>query len=213
MTWWSTDAPAGDAGSATEWAWDDIAQAGVEPVSPADSEPMEGPEVRHRREVDEAWERGRLEGEQAAEERSRRDLATAVAAAESALESIRELHETFSATLFEDMLALSCAMARAVIGRELRGDPAAFADLVRRGLAAFPLEQPVRVRVHPEDLSRISAVAEGEVIPIAGGREVRWVADAGVLPGGCVMDGPDRVLDGRVDQALERIFWELTADD
>ena len=43
-----------------------------------------------------------------------------------------------------------------------------------------------------------------------GGREARWIADEDVVPGGCIVEGPDRIVDGRVDQALERIFWELT---
>jgi flagellar biosynthesis/type III secretory pathway protein FliH len=215
MRWWSADAPSGgaSAGSAA-WSLEELAAApGGYGAASAHAEPGEGSEARHRRELDEAYERGLLEGAEDGEGRATAELASAVTAAHAALVAAEEVHGSLTATLHEDLLALSCAIAREIVGRELRDDPAAFADLVRQALAAFPLDQPLRIRVHPGDLSRISAVSGGEVIPIARGREVRWVADAAMVPGGCVVDGPNRVLDGRVDQALQRVFWELYGGD
>jgi flagellar assembly protein FliH len=66
--------------------------------------------------------------------------------------------------------------------------------------------------VNPHDLSSISTAAkpDGSGIRIAPGRNVEWIADADLACGGCVVEGRQRVVDGRVDHALERIYRKLT---
>jgi flagellar biosynthesis/type III secretory pathway protein FliH len=40
-------------------------------------------------------------------------------------------------------------------------------------------------------------------------RPAHWIADAQVKSGGCVVEGRDRIVDGRVDTALERVYRRL----
>jgi flagellar biosynthesis/type III secretory pathway protein FliH len=42
---------------------------------------------------------------------------------------------------------------------------------------------------------------------------VRWLADARIQPGGCVVEGRERIVDGRVDTALERLYRKLSDND
>ena len=37
-------------------------------------------------------------------------------------------------------------------------------------------------------------------------RDVRWVADAHIARGGCLVEGRERIIDGRVDTSLERAY-------
>jgi flagellar assembly protein FliH len=84
-------------------------------------------------------------------------------------------------------------------------------DLVRRAVAEFPIDQSIRIRVSPHDLALITAMSAGESpVPITGGREARWLADPLGSPGGCVIEGRERIVDGRVDTALERLYRRLT---
>ena len=72
------------------------------------------------------------------------------------------------------------------------------------------MDQPLRIRVNPLDLSTLSVVSDGVAIRIAPDREISWAADARILPGGCVVEGRERIIDGRVDMALERVFKALS---
>jgi flagellar biosynthesis/type III secretory pathway protein FliH len=36
-----------------------------------------------------------------------------------------------------------------------------------------------------------------------------WVPDARIARGGCVVEGRERIVDGRVDSALERVYRRL----
>ena len=40
-------------------------------------------------------------------------------------------------------------------------------------------------------------------------RESHWIADHRISTGGCVVEGRDRIIDGRVDTALERAYRRL----
>jgi flagellar assembly protein FliH len=153
------------------------------------------------------FEEGRQEGEAAEGAR----LRTAVEAAEEALDALRAGESRWRGGLEENICALAVAVSKQVLGRELRSDVDLVVDLVRRAVAEFPIDQPIRIRVSPHDLALISVGATGHgSVPIAPGRDARWLADPLVSPGGCVVEGRDRIVDGRVDTALERMYRRLT---
>jgi flagellar biosynthesis/type III secretory pathway protein FliH len=161
----------------------------------------------------EAFERGRAAGHAEAEAAMRDRLEGAVAAAEAAAAQIRAAEQRWLGALEENVCAVGVAVARHLIGRELRADPATVAELVRRALQEFPVDQHLRIRIHPADLALLSTAVgpDGAPIPIAGGRDVRWLADERLHPGGCMVEGRDRIIDGRVDTALERAYRRLTS--
>ena len=153
------------------------------------------------------FEEGRREGEQAEVAR----LKNAVRAAEAALTEVRENEERWISSIEENICALAVAVARQILDHELQTDPAMVAGLVQRALDEFPVGQPVRIRVHPRDQAVLeSRGSEGRLPSSMGGREVQWLADANLVPGGCLVEGRDRIIDGRVDTALERTYRRLT---
>lgn len=154
---------------------------------------------------------GRAEGELAEGAR----LRSAVSAMETALDTIRESEAKWQECVNENIAALAVTVARHIVGRELNSDTATFADLVKRALAEFPIDQPMRIRVNPQDLSLLALPTSGggEPISIAPNRDVRWLADLRIQPGGCVVEGRERIVDGRVDTALERLYRRLSDND
>ena len=48
---------------------------------------------------------------------------------------------------------------------------------------------------------------------ITGNRDTTWVADPRVSRGGCLIEGRDRIVDGRVDAALERAYRRMAQVD
>jgi flagellar assembly protein FliH len=134
-------------------------------------------------------------------------LRSAVQAAQKALDEIREGEVRWSGAIEENICALSVAVARQLIGRELETRPETVVTLVRRALAEFPVDQPVRIRVNPADLAAIeSGEPDGDATRnITRDREARWLADNRIAAGGCVVEGRERIVDGRVDRARARV--------
>jgi flagellar assembly protein FliH len=116
--------------------------------------------------------------------------------------------------LEENIAALAVIVARQIIGREVTLAANLVADLVRRALTEFPIDQSVRIRVHPLDLSVMTLNASTtDAAPITGPRDASWLADARVARGGCMIEGRDRIVDGRVDTALERAYHRMAQID
>lgn len=172
----------------------------------------EAAEERERA-VREAFERGYETGREEGERGEAARLRTAVEAAEEALDEVRAGEIRWTGTIEENICALAVIIARQILGRELALDPQAVADLVRSALNEFPIDQPIRIRINPSDLSALSSVGAIDHDPlkqIAIDRDARWLPDVSIAPGGCVVEGRERIIDGRIDTALERIYRRLT---
>ena len=204
----------------SRWAPDDLASALHPHDTPRSAEETRRIEEEARRaEVEQriqeaqaaGYEGGRRDGELAASAH----LRTAIVAAESALDQVRAGETKWQECVPENITALALAVARHIVGHELRSDPTTVADLVKRALAEFPIDQPLRVRVSPLDLSLLSQPGPegGAPVMIAPNRDVRWMADSRIQPGGCVVEGRERIIDGRLDTALERLYRRLTDSD
>ncbi|MFQ5538639.1 MAG: FliH/SctL family protein [Gemmatimonadota bacterium] len=178
-------------------------------------------EALHLEELEEAYRRGRAQGEEAARDAARRELATALAAARKLMQGVQEQREAWESNLEERMVALSAAVARHLVDREMKDDPSFAVEVVHKAIALFLPDEPLRVRVHPEDLLLLrqadlerSSGNEGAEVPSPGAEvaahEIRWVPDEEMIRGGCVVEGPDKVVDGRVGEALERIYQRLS---
>jgi flagellar biosynthesis/type III secretory pathway protein FliH len=125
-----------------------------------------------------------------------------VAALDAALEQLRTHEARWLGALESNVTALAMAAARHVIGREVAADPGALHGVLARALSDFPDDEPLTARISPEDMT---IVADASVK-----HDVRWLADPMVVRGGCVIEGRERIVDGRVDTALERLYRRLT---
>lgn len=174
---------------------------------------LEAEGERRTRLVREAYERGHEEGRAEGERGEAARLRSAVVAAEQALGELRAGEMRWTGTIEENVCALAVVIARQVIGRELANDPDFVIDLVRSALAEFPIDQPIRIRINPSDLNALAsvgAVEESLLMEVTRARDARWLPDASIAPGGCVVEGRERIIDGRVDTALERVYRRLT---
>jgi flagellar biosynthesis/type III secretory pathway protein FliH len=185
------------------WSPIDFGVALATPVSDSEAAAAAEYDVYRR-----GYDEGRADGELA--ERARLRLARQ--AAEEALEAVDAGRASWTDSAQENVIALGVAIARHIIDRELTNDPAIVTRLVEKALAEFPIDQPLRIRVHPDDLAVLEALDAPALRAVGerGGRTARWHADARVTPGGCVVEGRDRIVDGRIDTALERVYRRLT---
>ena len=187
--------------SATKWSWIDLDATGPE------AEAREREAAHHMHEVEEAYRRGRAEGEEAGLQTARNELQVAMRTTLQALEDVRANREAWNARLEEHLVALAAAMATKVIERTREEDPSVFVDLARQAVAAFPIEEAVRIRVHPADKEILTD--EELLDQVIGPRTVKWIPDPEIAQGGCIVEGPDKIIDGRVDEAIARIARAL----
>jgi flagellar biosynthesis/type III secretory pathway protein FliH len=156
-------------------------------------------------EVDAAYaagvEAGRAEGEAAAHDA----LAGAAATLDVAATEVRTHEARWLGDLEAHVAALAVAVARHLVEREVVRDDTLVTDLVARAVAEFPADQPLTVRAHPADLPALRAAWAGAA-GAARSAELRWLPDAGVVRGGALVEGRERIVDGRVDAALERVY-------
>jgi flagellar assembly protein FliH len=147
---------------------------------------------------------GRLVGEGA--ERVR--LRTAFDAANEALCGVSANVRSWEAAFEDNVTALAAAIARHLLDQELQADPAVIARLVARARQELAVGEPVRVRVNPTDLAALVSATDGETDPTE-----QWIADPTITPGGCVVEGRERIVDGRVETTLERLYRRLAVHD
>jgi flagellar assembly protein FliH len=156
-----------------------------------------------------AYERGRAEGARLAGEQSREPMRRVLEALTEAAEAVRAHEQRWLGNLEENLAAVAVSVARHLIDRELTADPSLVGDLVARALRQFPLETKLSVRLHPDDHALVGRALAADTLPIDPALAIHWVPDAQVVRGGCLVEGRERVLDGRLDSALERAYRAL----
>lgn len=201
---------------ATPWALDELPMPDVFPMS----EPMahHAPSrdsfdahaqlaaERTRLEAD-AYTRGYADAVAAARTSADARLAAALGALAEATASVR-LHESrWTANCEENLAALAIVVARHIVQREVSVDQSIVRDLVQRALSQFPIDQTITVRLHPEDVATCDGLARQGANGMV--QEVRLVPDTHINQGGCLVEGRERIIDGRVDTSLERAYRSL----
>lgn len=207
---------------ATPWSLDEFAAFDVfatSPVLPAGNTSARGAspdaieaemEMRFAAEAArieaDAYARGRADGERAARATLDSMLANALQALDETVQSV-QLHESrWVGNAEENVAALAVIVARHIVQREIDIEPALVASLVQHAIEQYPVDQEISVRLNPDDL----ATCRGAIAQDAGpARTIRWIADPTVMRGGCLTEGRERIIDGRVDTALERAYRNL----
>lgn len=160
-----------------------------------------------------AWEEGHragLEEGRRTEENRTRSVREAAARAVTEVEArVVRLEEAAR----KELPALATAIASHLVGQAVEADPATLRRLVKQAVSEFLPDELVRVRLHPRDLALLSSPAGGESEGPGVGRAVRWISDPEVRPGGCLVESRDRLVDGRISTALERIYRALGEEE
>lgn len=155
-----------------------------------------------------AYRRGLEEGVDSARASARAEFQDVLRAMLEACREVRESRETWTAALTENLAVLAAGMAARIIGKAHVEDPTLFVELAGKAVAAFPVEESLRIRLHPRDRAILDD--EDSLMRVVGTRGVHWIRDEAVVRGGCIVEGPDRIVDGRVDEALRRVIEALS---
>ncbi len=171
--------------------------------------PAEAPEGPDR--VQEAFTRGHAQGRAEAMDEANRTLKRAAGLLVSTAEAMDAARLGVVRELEDSVYLLALAVARQLVQREVTVDPTIVRDLVQKGLEAFPVGSRVDIHLNPEDLA---ALRSQFGLPGSDGRaaDLQWLADATIERGGCTLETPHRVVDGRVDLALKELYQKMRDD-
>lgn len=104
--------------------------------------------------------------------------------------------ERFYSGAEPEMIRLSAAIGRKIVGEELRTSPETIVAIVREALAAVRQGRQIVIRVHP------SAVA---LVRKSVGPDLQVTASESVAPGGCVIESEFGIVDAQLDTQLRVI--------
>lgn len=97
------------------------------------------------------------------------------------------------------LVDLSCAVARRLLGDELRAAPERVLALAQQALAALPADlRELRLFLHPED----AALVRGQLLPPPEVAEFRVLDDPALARGDCRVHSESAYLDARLDTRL-----------
>jgi flagellar assembly protein FliH len=163
--------------------------------------------------LDDARRAGWMEGHSAAmAERAVAAEETAGVARAAAL-ALRQTADQLRGQVASTVHALAVAIAQHLLERELSQDPAALRVLLNRALMLAPMSGTVVVRLHPDDLAALQTIGGLEPPAIeSNGADLRWIGDVTVTRGSCMVEGPNAIIDGRIDRALLDIYERISHD-
>ncbi|CAN5695423.1 N/A [soil metagenome] len=125
----------------------------------------------------------------------------AVTEFEQNLLAVREIRERVWRETEQDLLRLAVRLTEKILGRELKSDKKAVADIVANALQNARQQEKLTVRVNPSDLP----IVEKEIENLTRTGRVRFIdfiADPRVSEGGCLIESEVGTIDARLETQL-----------
>lgn len=223
MTQWSKSSaysrfiPSEEIGAVSEWRFANVDGTPhadeIEnqlPLGPSPEEVAAQVEAVRQQAFDAGYALGHAEGSQATRdalaEPTRQAIDENRARAEAVLASMQTQLAQAQDQMSQAVLHMACDLARQVLRRELTIDPQAVQPVLTEALALLQADTvPVTVRLHPDDLSALDSMAEADNRQGA----PRFIADASISPGGCVLEAPGTGVDATIETRWRRAIANL----
>lgn len=161
----------------------------------------------------EAYAKGHAAGLAAARAESQQalnQLKTQVAALEQMLDAIARPFADLDSQVEEQLVQLAVTIARQLVRRELRTDPAQVIAIVRETVALLPAAtRDVRVHLHPDD----AAVVRERLATPSADRAWTLVEDPVMTRGGCRVTTDTACIDQRLETRIRNIMAAILGEE
>lgn len=223
MTQWSKPSaysrfiPAEEINAVSEWRFANVDGTPhveeVEPQLPLGPSPEEiAAQIESARQqaFDEGYALGSAEGSQAtrnalaeptrlANEQAKQRFDEALSAMQTQLAQAQD-------QMAQAVLQMACDLARQVLRRELTIDKQAIQPVLTEALALLQADTvPVTVRLNPDDFAALDGAGASAAQP----GNPRFVPDASITPGGCVLEAPGTGVDATIETRWSRAIANL----
>lgn len=154
------------------------------------------------------YAQGLVEGRRQGADEERQRLATPLAALEGLAQSFDAARGELLHDQERNLYGLAVALARHLTHRAIAVDPSIVRELVQEALKLLPRATTTEVRMNPDDLALIKNRLPAS--QPADSMQIHWVADETLDRGSFLMEAPNRIIDGRTDVALRRLYEQLS---
>ena len=155
-------------------------------------------------------EQGKTMGRTEAVEAVRRESEGQVRRFQELLASAQNEKNRLIETAEGDMVGLSIAVAKKVIGDAIAKDREAVVAVVRGAIEKATVRDKLTVRVHPTDAQMVSFHKAALAASADGVKTIEIVEDQHVAPGGCLLDTPAGAVDARIERQIELLTKALS---
>jgi flagellar assembly protein FliH len=166
-----------------------------------------------RRAYEEAFAKGREAGLAAARtesEKALNQLKSQVTKLEGVLSSLSQPLQQMNETVEQQLMTLALTIARQLVRRELKTDPAQVIAIIRETVSLLPAAaRDVRVHLHPEDAS---VVRERLAAPTAD-RAWTIIEDPVMTRGGCKVTTDTALIDARMETRLNEVISAMLGEE
>jgi len=187
---------------------------------------VSGPVANRRRELDAAeldaadrrawqvgYDEGLAQGRAAADEEQAarlRALDQQVARLDAILVALVRPLAELDMSVERELAELACAIARQVVRRELRTEPAHVIGAIREAVALLPAAaRDVRVLLHPED----AALVRERLVDSGAGRVWAITEDPMMGRGGCRVVAENSTIDARLETRVGAVIAHVLGDE
>jgi len=176
------------------------AEPGPPPLEPPTAEELEA--IRRQ-----AWEEGHEEGRQAGLEAAQRESQERIERLDALLQALAHPLDDLDERVEQELVALAMAVARQLIRREIKSDPAQIVGVIREGVKLLPVAAGnIRLELHPEDAQLVR-----ELLHLGEGDERSWhiVEDPTLTRGGCRIANDSSRIDATLETRINRMIAQV----
>ncbi|MBI2876002.1 MAG: hypothetical protein HYY20_03900 [Candidatus Tectomicrobia bacterium] len=151
----------------------------------------------------EAYQKGLSQGEKKGREMGLKELEPVGALLRQLLEEVGSLRQRIWEKSESDLVALSLAIAKGILHREVALDGEVIVRVAREALKNVAAGEWVKIRVNPADLEALTAHRDQLLDPSDGARGLQIEEDSSIARGGCLVESSLGEVDARIERQME----------
>jgi len=164
----------------------------------------------HKMELEKVREKSFAEGEKTGLDEGHESVSKALEDLEIFTNKLIENEKNFIRNAEKHVVTLAIAVARRILGREVRSDQDIVIYSVREALRQVADKASILIKVNPEDFQNIIAHRRELQQMDKNFSELDFLEDEKISTGGCVVQTRSGMIDGRLDSQLEEIERNFT---
>jgi flagellar assembly protein FliH len=156
-----------------------------------------------------AFDSGFLQGQKSGKELAEQKLEAAAHRYSEALQEVSSLKSIMRTQVEREVVKLAVEVAKKIVYREIRIDPAIIQTLVRVALSHVAEKSSVTIHLSPVDYAYLHK--QQPELAQADGRDVMYLADNSIGQGGCLIQTECGDIDARIEEKfreVENTFFE-----
>ena len=159
-----------------------------------------------------AFQKGYAEGEKAALDSQRVEVAAAVQSMRQAIVEIQSVRQEIYHSIEREVVELALSIARKVVCQEIKINPDAVVCVAREALSQVDVPGKIKIRLNPDDLEFITS-SQGQISEFLKEMDnVTVEAEQGITSGGCLIETNLGEIDARIEKQFQVVEDKFRAE-